>query len=66
MGKIIVEQFNKHLESVAMESVIHPAIYRESLFGKVGDTITSTLDELGLRNEAKKIREQVEDLRNSN
>ena len=63
MGKLIVEQFNKHLESVALESKIHPSIYRESLFVKTCDTIVTALSELGLKKEANKIQEKVDSLR---
>ena len=62
-GKIITEQFDRHLESVALESEIHPTIYRESLFDKTCDTITNALVELGLRKEASNIQQKVAELR---
>lgn len=63
-GKLIMDQFNAHLESVAMESKIHPSIYRESLFEKTCDTIASALAGLGLRKEVRQIQERVAALRN--
>jgi len=62
-GKLIIEQFDKHLESVKLESQIHPSIYRESLFDKTCDTITNALEELGLRKESRSIQEKVATLR---
>lgn len=54
MGKIIMEQFEKHLNSVALESKKHPSIYKESLFIRTCDTIANTLSELGLKKDAQK------------
>ncbi len=55
MGKIIMEQFEKHLNSVALESKKHPSIYKESLFIRTCDTIANTLSELGLKKDAQKV-----------
>lgn len=63
MGKLIIEQFEGHLKSVALESKIHPSVYRESLFDKTCDTIANALMELGLRKEAQQIQEKVAELR---
>lgn len=63
MGKLIMEQFIRHLESVALESKIHPSVYRESLFDKTCDTIANALMDLGLRKEAQQIQEKVAELR---
>lgn len=63
MGRIIMEQFDSHLESLALESQIHPSIYREPLFDKTCDTIANALTELGLRKEARQIQEKVAELR---
>lgn len=63
MGKLVMEQFDKHMESVALESKIHPSIYRESLFVKTCDTIANALSELGLKKEANRIQEKVDSLR---
>ena len=63
MGKIILAQFEKHLESVALESKSHPMIYRESLFDKTCDTITNALYELGLKKEAQYVQEKASELR---
>lgn len=63
MGKLIMDQFAGHLESVALEKRIHPSIYRESLFDKTCDTISNALIELGLRKEAQQIQEKVAELR---
>lgn len=63
MGKLVMEQFDKHMESVALESKVHPSIYRESLFVKTCDTIANALSELGLKKEANKIQEKVDSLR---
>ena len=60
---MIMEQFDRHLESVALESKVHPTIYRESLFDKTCDTITNALIDLGLRKEARQIQEKVAGLR---
>lgn len=62
-GKLIMEQFDKHLESLGIEYEENPAIYRESLFEKVCDTITNSLKNLGLIEEASKIQQSVKDLR---
>ena len=58
-GKVIMDQFERHLESVALESQVHPTIYRESLFDKTCDTITNALVGLGLRKEARQIQEKI-------
>lgn len=63
MGKLVMEQFDKHMEAVALESKIHPSIYRESLFVKTCDTISSALSELGLKREANNILEKADSLR---
>ena len=63
MGKLVMEQFDKHLDAVALESKIHPNIYRESLFVKTCDTISNALSDLGLKKEANKIQEKVDSLR---
>ncbi len=63
MGKLIMDQFAGHLESVALESKIHPSVYRESLFDKTCDIITKALMELGKRKEAQQIQEKVAELR---
>ena len=65
-GKIIMEQFNKHLESVALESEYQPNIYRESLFEKTGDVITNALRELHLTNDANLVQSKVKILRDEN
>ena len=58
-GKIIVEQFEKHMVAVDLESKIHPTIYNESLFIKTCDTIAAALSEMGLKREARKILDRV-------
>lgn len=63
MGRVILEQFDRHLESVALESEIHPSIYRESLFDKTCDTIASALIELGLNKEEQLVQEKCARLR---
>lgn len=63
LGKIIEEQFERHLESVALESVIHPSIYRESLFDKTCDIVANSLKRLGLNKEARRLQEKVAELR---
>ena len=62
MGKIILEQFELHLESVKEESKLHPSIYKESLFIKTCDTITNVLAGLGLKKESRAIRERAESI----
>lgn len=59
MGALIEEQFEKHLESLAEESRNRSSVYKDSLFGKTGDILVKTLSELGLRQEAKKMGEQI-------
>lgn len=58
-GRIILEQFDKHLESVALESKIHPAVYREPLFKKTCNVIANELEEIGLKREARKLLDNV-------
>lgn len=58
-GKIILEQFDKHMVSVELESKIHPTIYNESLFIKTCDTIAAALSEMGLKREARRISDCV-------
>ena len=64
-GKIVIDQFEKHLESVALESEIQSTIYQESLFGKVSDTIITLLEDIGLRYEASELNDKVFELRNN-
>ena len=59
-GKVVEEQFEKHMQAVEVESKIHPTIYNESLFIKTCDTIATALSEMGLKREARKILERVE------
>ena len=61
-GKVIVDQFYKHLESVELESKLHPSVYRESLFIKCCDTVVNAVEELGLRKEAREIKERIASL----
>ena len=63
MGRLVMEQFAGHLESLALESKIHPSVYRESLFEKTCDTISNELLELGLRRESQEIQEKAAELR---
>lgn len=63
MGRVILEQFDRHLESVALESEIHSSIYRESLFDKTCDTIANALIELGLNKEEQLVQEKCAKLR---
>lgn len=65
-GKIIMEQFNKHLESVALESKVQPDIYQESLFRKTGDVISTKLKELDLIKASELVKTTVEELINQN
>lgn len=62
-GKVVAEQFDKHLESVALENEINPTIYRDSLFEKTCATIMNALINVGLRKEANRIKEKAEELR---
>lgn len=62
MGKIIKEQFELHLASVELESVKQPKIYKESLFKKSCDIIIKELSNLGLKRDARAMKEQVQDL----
>lgn len=61
-GKLVLAQFEKHLADMELEKQIHPSLYRESLFDKSCDTIINTLEEAGLRKEARQIREKVAEL----
>lgn len=63
MGTLIAEQFEKHLESLEEESKEHSSIYKESLFGKMGDILVKTLSQLGLRQDAKKMQERISGLK---
>jgi len=63
MGALIEEQFEKHLESLAEESKSRSSVYKDSLFGKTGDILVKALSELGLRQEAKKMEEQISALK---
>ena len=58
-GKLILEQFDKHLESVKLESKIHPAVYREPLFKKTCNVIANELEEIGLKREARNLLDKV-------
>lgn len=62
LGKIVLEQFDKHLESVSKEAEICPTIYHESLFDKTCDTITNALFDMGLRKEARAIQLKISEL----
>lgn len=61
-GKIIMDQFEKHLESLAIEAEIHKNIYRESLFDKCCDTIMNALLEMGLKKEANAVKYKAAEL----
>lgn len=63
MGRLLMDQFEKHLEAVELERQIHANIYREPLFDKTCDTITNALKELGLNREASAIQVRVAELR---
>lgn len=49
---IVIEQFDKHLETLACESEVNPGIYKESLFMKVCDTIAKALSDVRMLKEA--------------
>ena len=63
LGKMILEQFDRHLASIALESQRHPGIYRESLFNKTCDTITNALIDLGLRKSSREIQVKVSEFK---
>lgn len=63
MGKLILEQFDMHLQAVELEKEIHPTIYREPLFTKTCDTIANALTEIGLKKEARSILQKVAELK---
>lgn len=65
-GKVIIDQYHKHLASLEQEKTEHASIYRESLFTKTADIIINALSEIGLKQEARAINEEVEQLKNAN
>lgn len=59
VGGVIIEQFEKHLASTELERKIHPQIYQEPLFKKTCDVIIAALEDIGLKQEARKLRERI-------
>lgn len=56
MGEIIVDQFNKYIHDVEIESKFDKTIFKETLFARTCSIIQSALDELGLNSQANKIK----------
>ena len=61
-ASVIMEQFDKHLASVACEAEINPSIYQESLFVKTCQIISATLAEMGKKREANQIEDKLAEL----
>lgn len=63
MGKLVMDQFEKYLVDVELESKVHSAIYRESLFDRTCSIIAESLDEIGLKSESRAIQKKAAELR---
>jgi len=63
MGKLVMDQFAKYLADVELESKVHGAIYRESLFDRTCSIIAESLDEIGLKSESRAIQKKAAELR---
>ena len=64
MGKLVMEQFEKYLNDVSIESAVRPTIYRESLFERTCSIIAKALrEELNLKTEANYVKDKAEELR---
>ena len=63
VGKLFEDQFEKYLADVALESEIHPTIYKESLFDRTCSVIIEAFEKLGLEDEARVMFKRVAALR---
>ena len=63
MGKLIIDQFEKHLETVEIESKVHPTIYQETLFVETCDVISMALSDIGLKKESRAVQKKADDLK---
>ena len=63
VGGLIKDQFEKYMDDMALESKVHPAIYRESLFDRTCSVIIDALEGIGWKNEARAIYKRVAELR---
>lgn len=63
VGGLLKEQFEKYLEDMALESEVHPTIYRESLFDRMCSIIIDAFESIGLKNDARAIYKRVAELR---
>lgn len=60
---IIETQFQKHLESLAIEQQVHRAIYKETLFDKTCDTLINYLESIDQSKLAREIQAKAKELR---
>jgi len=63
MGDLILSQFDRFLEGIALEVDAYKDVYQDFLFTKICNNIQLALDELGLRKEALSVKKKVEALR---
>lgn len=63
MGKLLMEQFELYMDSMEIESRTWRDIYKDSLFSRICKIVAHELEELGLKDNAKSVKEQDEKLR---
>ncbi len=63
LGTILNSQFEKYLADVETEKSYEPEIYKGSLFFRVCATVSQTLEEIGLEDEARAIDKKRQELR---
>ena len=61
-GKLILSQFDKFLEDIALESNCWKDVYHDYLFMRTCSNVAKTLEELGLRDAAENVRERAKEL----
>ena len=63
LQKLIMDQFEKYLSDVEIESKVYPTIYRESLFDRTCSNIANALQDIGFRDKASEIMDRATALR---
>ena len=62
---IIEDQYMKFLADMKIEAAVVKGVYRESLFNQTVTIIAKTVESLGYEDAAKKMKKEVEELKDS-
>ena len=60
---IIMEQFEKYLEDIAVEASCSPSVYRETLFSQTVAIVAKALENLGFEDDKRDIKDRADELK---